>query len=86
MDIAIVPKGWLKHGENNIHIGYADESYDDFIVDNLVLWYKIKRTEPEPKESGPDHGEKKDIDSLEDLSSLDVKVYKETEEKEHFSD
>jgi hypothetical protein len=86
MDIAIVPKGWLKPGENNIHIGYADERYDDFIVDNLVLWYKIKRTVSEPVESDHDHTEKKEIDSLEDLSSLDVNVYKDEDAKEHFSD
>ncbi|UCE36608.1 MAG: hypothetical protein JSW00_13975 [Thermoplasmata archaeon] len=81
MDIAIVPKGWLKPGDNYIHIGYADERYDDFIVDNLVLWFKIKETdsdaktttEPKPKVVG------KDIDSLEDLSSLDVDVLKESE-------
>ncbi len=85
MDIAIVPKGWLKPGENNIHIGYADERYDDFIVDNLVMWYKVKPMTPEFKESEADH-EKKDIDSLEDLSSLDVKVYKDTELKKHFPD
>jgi hypothetical protein len=42
MDIAIVPKGWLTPGENTLHIGYADERYDDFIVDNIVLWYKTK--------------------------------------------
>jgi hypothetical protein len=42
MDIAIVPKGWLKPGENVIYIGYADERYDDFVIDNLVLWYKVK--------------------------------------------
>ena len=40
MDIAIVPKEWLTPGENIIYIGYADERYDDFIVDNIVLWYK----------------------------------------------
>jgi hypothetical protein len=43
MDIAVVPKGWLKPGENIIHIGYADDRYDDFIVDNIVLWFKIKK-------------------------------------------
>jgi len=42
MDIAIVPKGFLKPGENTIYIGYADERYDDFIVDNIVLWYKTR--------------------------------------------
>jgi hypothetical protein len=40
MDISIVPKGWLKPGENIIYIGYADDKYDDYIVDNIVLWYK----------------------------------------------
>lgn len=42
MDISVVPKEWLKPGENSIHIGYADGRYDDFIVDNIVLWYKTK--------------------------------------------
>jgi hypothetical protein len=42
LDIAVVPKGMLRAGENIIYIGYADERFDDFIVDNIVLWYKTK--------------------------------------------
>ena len=42
LDIAIVPKGLLKPGENIIYIGYADDRFDDFVVDNIVLWYKVK--------------------------------------------
>jgi hypothetical protein len=49
MDIAIVPKGWLKVGENNIHVGYSDENYDDFVIDNLVLWYKTQKSTNELK-------------------------------------
>jgi len=52
MDIAIVRKGMLKPGENNIHIGYADERFDDFVVDNLVLWYKTKELKSELKGPG----------------------------------
>jgi len=43
LDIAIVPENWLKSGENIIYIGYADDRYDDFIVDNIVLWYKTRK-------------------------------------------
>lgn len=84
MDIAIVPKGWLKPGENNIHIGYSDERYDDFIVDNLVLWYKTTQSGPDSKKQSLEIPYKvtgKDIDSLEDLSALDVKILKDVDEK-----
>jgi hypothetical protein len=82
MDIAIIPKGWLKIGENNIHVGYSDENYDDFVIDNLVLWYKTKETEQEKKEQTIelDKNVKKDIDSLEDLSSLETNVLPEEPE------
>lgn len=89
MDIAIIPKGWLKVGENNIHVGYSDENYDDFVLDNLVLWYKTKASasgskaedkEPEVPES------KKAIDSLEDLSALETKVLTDDEIEDHFSE
>ncbi len=82
MDIAIVPKGWLKHGENNIHIGYSDENYDDFVVDNLVLWYKTKSMGADSKDDSPKKQTQKigkDIDSLEDLSTMEVKVHKDEE-------
>lgn len=75
MDIAIIPKGWLKVGENSIHIGYSDENYDDFVIDNLVLWYKTKEIDEE--KDGKIQGTKKDIDSLEDLSALETTVLKE---------
>lgn len=42
MDISVVPKDFLKPGENSVHIGYGNADYDDFIVDNIVLWYKTK--------------------------------------------
>jgi hypothetical protein len=82
MDIAIVPKGWLKVGENNIHVGYSDENYDDFVIDNLVLWYKTQKSTSESK-AGTKEPEaqdtRKDIDSLEDLSSLETKVLRDDE-------
>jgi hypothetical protein len=87
LDIAIVPKGWLKHGENNIHIGYSDENYDDFVVDNLVLWYKTRPQSAAPQEVVHETHEKsdvKDIDALEDLSSMDVQI-DDKESKDHFS-
>ena len=67
MDIAIVPQGWLKPGENNIHIGYADERYDDFVVDNLVLWFRTKPGNPGDKATASS-GDTRDWDKLEDLS------------------
>jgi hypothetical protein len=82
MDIAIIPKGWLKAGENSIHIGYSDENYDDFVIDNLVLWYKTKDQVDGPKEKAADV--KKDIDSLEDLSALEGKVLKADEPFDHY--
>jgi hypothetical protein len=82
MDIAIIPKGWLKSGENSIHIGYSDENYDDFVIDNLVLWYKTKELDEEPQEKV--QGTKKDIDSLEDLSAMETKVLKEDDLGDHF--
>jgi hypothetical protein len=82
MDIAIIPKGWLKSGENNIHIGYSDENYDDFVIDNLVLWYKTKELDEEPQEKA--QGTKKDIDSLEDLSAMETKVLREDDIGDHF--
>ena len=75
LDLAIVPKGWLKAGENNIHIGYADERYDDFIVDNLVLWYKIRPKGGAAKKTA-------DVDSLDHLSDLQENVYEQGESKE----
>jgi hypothetical protein len=89
LDIAIVPKGWLKHGENNIHIGYSDENYDDFVVDNLVLWYKTI-----PKSAGhqksehvtQDKGTVKDIDALEDLSSINIDTDVHEEPKKPYPD
>ena len=63
LDLAIVPKGWLRAGENNIHIGYADERYDDFIVDNLVLWYKIRHKVGTEGKAG-------DVDSLDHLADI----------------
>ena len=82
MDIAIIPKGWLKSGENSIHIGYSDENYDDFVIDNLVLWFKIKELDEAP--GGKIQGTKKDIDSLEDLSAMEGKVLKADEPFDHF--
>lgn len=81
MDIAIVPKGWLKVGENNIHVGYSDENYDDFVIDNLVLWYKTQKSTSESKAETKEEAQdtKKDIDSLEDLSALETKVLNEDE-------
>ncbi|KPJ66077.1 hypothetical protein AMJ44_09030 [candidate division WOR-1 bacterium DG_54_3] len=82
MDIAVVPKGWLKSGENTIHIAYSDERYDDFIVDNLVLWYKTNPTNQYPKGSAAimrNPKKDKDPDKLEELANLDVGVYKEGE-------
>jgi len=87
MDIAIIPKGWLKSGENSIHIGYADENYDDFVIDNLVLWYKTtESTKEEKAETEKEDAKviKKDIDSLEDLSALETKVLKADEPFDHF--
>jgi hypothetical protein len=36
----VIPKGWLKPGENSLIVGFADENVDDFIIDDIVLWYK----------------------------------------------
>ncbi|UCF09180.1 MAG: hypothetical protein JSW28_05760 [Thermoplasmata archaeon] len=69
LEIGIVPKGWLTPGENILYIGYTDERFDDFMVDNIVLWYKTK-----PVEKGRIRG--KDVDSLHHLSviqEIDVK-------------
>ena len=38
---AVVPKGWLEPGENSILIGYSNNRFESFILDDLVLWYKI---------------------------------------------
>jgi hypothetical protein len=85
MDIAIIPKGWLKAGENSIHIGYSDENYDDFVIDNLVLWYKTKDKDGSSKEKTEKASDvKKDIDSLEDLSALEGKVLKADEPFDHY--
>jgi hypothetical protein len=87
MDIAIIPKGWLKPGENNIHVGYSDENYDDFVIDNLVLWYKTRDSTSESKseiKEEKDSGTKKDIDSLEDLSALETKILKEDDLPNHY--
>jgi hypothetical protein len=81
MDIAIVPKGWLKAGINNIHIGYADERFDDFAIDNIVLWYKMKELSHQSKDQAPEEQEQrftKDIDALEDLSTLNINVNKDS--------
>ncbi len=75
LDLAIVPKGWLRPGKNNIHIGYADERYDDFIVDNLVLWYKIRL-------KGGAAIKGRDVDSLDHLSDLQENIFEESESKE----
>ena len=75
LDLAIVPKGWLRPGDNNIHIGYADERYDDFIVDNLVLWYKIRSKGGVARKAG-------DVDSLDHLSELQENIYEQSESKE----
>ncbi|UCF07162.1 MAG: hypothetical protein JSW28_05765 [Thermoplasmata archaeon] len=79
LDLAIVPKGWLKPGENTIHIGYADERYDDFVVDNLVLWYKTRHTE-----GGAGAG--RGVDSLDHLSDLQEEILPTTEPKTEESD
>lgn len=86
MDIAIIPKGWLKPGENSIHIGYSDENYDDFVIDNLVLWYTTKELVKESKGETKEGSKipKKDIDSLDDLSALETKVLREDEPFDHF--
>jgi hypothetical protein len=38
----VVPPGWLEPGENSILIGYSNSNYESFILDDLVLWYKIR--------------------------------------------
>lgn len=63
-DIAVISKGILTPGENVLCIGYADERIDDFMVDNVVLWYKTKQ------EVDPDK-RAKDVDALEHLSGVD---------------
>ena len=67
-DIAVVPRGFLTPGENIIDIGYTDNRYDDFLVDNIVMWYK--------RRSGTlDTSNIKNIDSLDhlaELNSIDV--------------
>lgn len=40
-DIAIVPRDTLKPGLNGVHIGFR-RCGDDFVFDNLVLWYKTR--------------------------------------------
>jgi hypothetical protein len=63
-DIAVISKGILTPGENVLCIGYADERIDDFMVDNVVLWYKRRKDEGFKKNA-------KDIDSLDHLSSVE---------------
>lgn len=63
-DIAVIPGGFLIPGENVIDIGYSDERYDDFLVDNIVLWYKMIQMKG---------GQAKyhDLDSLDHLAEID---------------
>lgn len=41
----VIPKGWLNPGENSLLIGFADDNVDDFIIDDIVLWYKTIQAE-----------------------------------------
>ena len=41
----VISKGWLKPGENSLLVGFADENVDDFIIDDIVLWYKTTHSE-----------------------------------------
>ena len=41
VDIAVVPGDWLEKGKNEIHIGYLTHQRDDFLIDNVVLFFKI---------------------------------------------
>lgn len=63
-DIAVIPGGYLAPGENVIDIGYTDERYDDFLVDNIVLWYKIT-------DRLRGNTRCQDLDSLDHLAEID---------------
>lgn len=62
-DIAVIPRGFLTPGENIIDIGYVDNRFDDFLVDNIVMWYKLRSGTMGPSNT-------KDIDSLDHLAEL----------------
>jgi hypothetical protein len=40
VNMRVIPAGWLRSGNNVIHIRYEDKNFDDFIIDDLILWYK----------------------------------------------
>ena len=42
MDNSIFPMSWLKSGMNSLTIGYSDDSSDNYLIDNFVLWYKVE--------------------------------------------
>jgi hypothetical protein len=42
IETSVVPKGWLEPGENSILIGYSDKEYDDYVLSDMVLWYKTR--------------------------------------------
>lgn len=41
----VIPKGWLQPGENSVLVGFADDNLDDFIIDDVVVWYKTEHLE-----------------------------------------